>query len=150
MPCMSLTFRLIIRTVYQNIQQCQHITKYFLLSLRFVELTDKNCYLVAFAVAKQKQDWDIWFMKVYQTEECGKCVFEDSSHMFSITQNMHFCADTKGKPCIMIFTKNAVFFSILLSFITIRKVIISFLKRHILKKIIWNKSKKGFSFRWKI
>lgn len=97
MPCMSLTFSLIIGTVYQNIQQCQRIAKYFLLSLRLVELTDKNCYLVAFAVAKQKQDWDICFVRVYQTEDCRKSVSEDSSNMFSITQKMHLCADTKGK-----------------------------------------------------
>lgn len=34
---------------------------------------------------------------------------EDSSGMFSIKQNMHLCAETKGKPCI-IFIKNAVVF----------------------------------------
>lgn len=59
--------------------------------------------MVAFAVAKQKQDWDICFVKVYQTEESGKCVSEDSSGMFSTTQNMHLCADTKGKPRIITF-----------------------------------------------
>lgn len=74
------------------------------------------------------------FCESYQTEESGKCVSEDSSGMFSTTQNMRLCADTKGKPRIITFFKNAVF-EIHLSFITIRKVILIFFKRHIEKSL---------------
>lgn len=42
MSCMHLTFRLISRTVYWNIRQCQHITQYSLLKPVLVELTDKR------------------------------------------------------------------------------------------------------------
>lgn len=48
MPCKLLTFRLIIRIGYWNIQQCHHITEYSLLKSMLVELTNKrNCQLVA-------------------------------------------------------------------------------------------------------